>query len=280
MRITSAITSHYTSNELLQRLYSALRDDGVDPAQPTREALAPYDQFHTRGLEATREIAQLIHARASDHLLDIGSGLGGPARWFAHHFGCRVTGIDLTQEFCDVARHLTALLHMDDRVHFDVGDATALPHASGSFDGAYCMNVSMNIRDKIGFYRELHRVLRPAGWLLLSEPAKGHNDALAYPTPWAASHDHSFLVTPEEMHKGLLEAGFEVLRVRSTLAETLDYGTRARAMSERGEKPPQRAVSLVHGKSAAVATANMARGLAEGCLVPIELLARRAPTAP
>src|SRR5215813_1849412 len=134
------ISRHYGRGDLLSRLKAALIDDGVDPDRPTLEALAPYDQFHGRGMEATVEIARLLEARATDHVLDIGSGIGGPARYFATHFGCRVTGIDLTPEFCEVARHLTHALGLDDRVAVEVGTALAMPFADRSFDGAYSMN--------------------------------------------------------------------------------------------------------------------------------------------
>lgn len=155
------ISTHYTRGNLLSRLNAALKEDGADPDRPSMEALAPYDHFHGRGLEATLEVAQLIHAGPADHLLDIGSGIGGPARYFAKRFGCKVTGIDLTPEFCDVARHLTRLLALEDWVAFEVGDALAMPFAGATFDGAYSMNVSMNIADKTAFYREIHRVLKP-----------------------------------------------------------------------------------------------------------------------
>lgn len=104
------VAKHYGKGELLSRLNAALREDGVDPDAPTMEALAPYDQFHGRGLEATLEVAELVPAGPGDSVLDIGSGLGGPARYFAGRFGCAVTGIDLTPEFCAAARHLTRLL--------------------------------------------------------------------------------------------------------------------------------------------------------------------------
>jgi ubiquinone/menaquinone biosynthesis C-methylase UbiE len=269
------IASHYSRSALLARLNDALRDDGVDPERPSLEALAPYDQFHGRGLEATEEVARRMPARKGDHLLDVGSGIGGPARWFARRFDCRVTGIDLTAEFCELARHLTRLLGMEDRVRLEHGDALGMPFADNSFDGAYSMNVSMNIADKAALYREIRRVLKPGGWLVLSEIAKAPGGGeLGYPTPWAASAGASFLATPEETRRGLAEAGFEVLSLEDTLAETFAFGARSRAMVERGEKPPHRAVALIHGELAKEAAANTARGLKEGAIVPIEVLAR------
>ena len=269
------ITSHYTRGDLLQRLNAALAEDGADPLRPTLDALAPYDHFHGRGLEATTEIAARVQPRPADHILDIGSGIGGPARHFAAHFGCRVSGIDLTPEFCAVASHLSRQLGLAQKTEFHVGDALAMPFADASFDGAYSMNVSMNIADKAAFYREIRRVLKPGAWLLLSEIARGNGGEMDFPTPWASSAAGSFLCTPDETRQGLAEAGFEVLHLHSTLEQAREFGARSRAMVERGEKPPHRAVMLIHGDKARLAMANMARGLSEGRVVPIEVLARR-----
>lgn len=275
MNTRREISDYYGKGNLLARLNAALVEDGVDPDHPSADQLAPYDQFHGRGLEATTEIAGLMQAGADEHILDIGSGIGGPARYFASRFGCRVTGIDLTPEFCDVARHLTRLLHLEDRVRFEPGDALAMPFADAHFDGACSMNVSMNIADKVAFYREIRRVLRPGKWLVLSEIAKGEGAELEYPTPWASTARTSFLATAEETRRGLLEAGFEVVRLQSRLEEARAFGLRSRAMVARGEKPPHRAVLLIHGDIAPQAMANTARGFADARIVPIEVLARK-----
>ena len=269
------IARHYSSGTLLARLNVALVDDGADPAHPTMEALAPYDQFHGRGLEATEQIASMLEVAAQDHLLDIGSGIGGPARYMAHRFGCGVTGIDLTSEFCDVARYLTRLLGLESKVNFELGDALKMPFADASFDGAYSMNVSMNIADKPALYREIRRVLKPGGWLMLSELAKGPGAPLDYPTPWAATAASSFLATPEETRAGLEAEGFEVVAFRDTAEEGRAYSVRSKAMVERGEKPPHRAVQLIHGENAVAAMRNSSRGAAEGRFIPIEVLSRR-----
>ena len=274
MTTSSDIAVHYSQGQLLDRLRAALNDDGVDPDHPTIETLAPYDQFHGRGLDATVEVASLVKASAADHLLDIGSGIGGPARYFANQYGCRVTGIDLTPEFCEVARHLTRLLGLEDRVAFELGDALAMPFADASFDGAYSMNVSMNIADKTALYQETHRVLKPGAWLVLSELAKGEGD-LDYPTPWASSASTSFLWTPEHTRRGLEQAGFEVVQFHNKRDEALVAGERARAIVASGGKPPHRAVMLIHGDNANQAMANMSRGLTNGHVIPIEILARK-----
>ena len=271
------IAGHYTSGDLLARLEARLREDGADPARPTAEALAPYDHFHGRGLEATEDMAAMLPVAQSDHVLDVGSGLGGPARYIATRFGCRVSGIDLTAEFCDVARHLTALLGLEDRVSVRQGDALAMPFGDAVFDGAYSMNVSMNIADKRALYREIHRVLRPGAWLMLSEAAQGPGGEPDFPTPWARTASSSFLATEAETRANLAACGFAIETLRETTETALAYGARSRALLEAGGKPPHRAVSLIHGALAEDAAANSARALKERRAVPIELLCRKPP---
>jgi hypothetical protein len=137
------------------------------------------------------------------------------------------------------------------------------------------MNVSMNIADKAGLYAAIHRVMKPGAWLILSEIARGATGTLSYPTPWASSQATSFLATSEETRRGLEQAGFDVLAMRSTREATLAFGARSRAMAERGEKPPHRSVMLIHQALAKPAMANVARGLADGAIEPVEILARR-----
>ena len=275
MSDASDISGHYTSGDLLARLEARLREDGLDLAQATPEALAPYDHFHGRGLEATEDMAGLLQAAGTDHILDVGCGLGGPARHLAGRFGCRVSGIDLTAEFCDVARHLTALLGLEDRVSISQGDALAMPFDDAMFDGAYSMNVSMNIADKRALYREIHRVLKPGAWLMLSEVAQGPGGAPDFPTPWARTAASSFLATRDETCASLVACGFAIESLRETTEAALAYGARSRAAVEAGGKPLHRAVSLIHGALAEDAAANSARALRERRTVPIELLCRR-----
>jgi len=270
------ITGHYTDGGLYDRLRALLADDGVDPDRPTIADLAPYDQFHGRALEATRELADLFDPGPGGHLLDIGCGIGGPARYLADRFGCRVTGIDLTEEFVDVARRLTDLVGMADRVSFEWGNALAMPFGDDVFDGAFSMNVSMNIEDKDALYREAWRVLRRGAPLVLSELATGKDGLVDYPTPWAETAGSSFLVGVDETVQGLEASGFRVEVVRDTTEATLEFGKRSKAMLERGEKPPHRGVHLIHGpRIAKTAIANTAKAVLSGNLIPIEVLCRK-----
>jgi SAM-dependent methyltransferase len=269
------VSAHYSRGNLLERLRTALLAEGVDPDHATLENLAPFDHFHGRGVEATEELANSVSASATDHILDIGSGIGGPARYFANRFGCRITAIDLTPEFCEVARILTAALELEDSVFFAQSTALALPFADKTFDGALSMNVSMNIADKAGLYREIYRVLKSGAWLALSEIAQGPSGAPNYPTPWAKNAEASFLATHSKTRHGLEACGFIIVRSREMVKEALAFGALSRAMIERGEKPPHRAVQLIHGDLAAEMAANTARAISERALIPIEIVCRK-----
>ena len=269
------IADHYSSGTLLTRLDVALRADGVDPARPTVETLAPYDQFHGRGIEATAEMANRLPIAGTDHILDIGSGIGGPARYLTQRFGCRVFGIDLTAEFCAAARDLTARLGLAGRVSFEQGNALAMPFADTAFDGAYSMNVSMNIADKLAFYREIHRVLRSGAWLQLSEVAQGPVGEPDFPLPWARTAATSFLATEAETHSNLEEAGFAIETFEDRTEESLAYAARVRALIEDGGRSPHRAVPLVLGPLGQAATANTSRALRERRILPIEIFCRK-----
>ena len=276
MTAASDVSAHYTSGDLLARLEAMLRDDGGDPERPTFEALAPYDHFHGRGLEATEDMADRLRLSATDHVLDAGSGIGGPTRYMARRFGCRVTGIDLTGEFCDVARHLTARLGLTDRVSFEQGDALAMPFADAVFDGAFSMNVSMNIADKRALYREIHRVLKPGARLGLAEVVQGPGGEPDYPTPWARTAATSFLATEAETRENLAACGFAIEHLRDTTEASLAWGVRARATVEAGGKPPHRAVALIHGALADEILARTGPALRERRAVSIEIVCRKA----
>ena len=275
MNDEGAVAEYYGNGTIWERLMAALADDGADVESPTLAELAPYDQFHGRGLEATIELADGVEVAADDHLFDVGSGLGGPARVLADRFGCRVTGIDLTAEFCDVAQRLNDLTGLADRVRIHHGSALKAPFEDGAFDGAYSMNVSMNIADREALYREIHRVLRPGGWLVLSEVAQGPDGEHDFPVPWARTAAESFLLTPDETCDLLAACGFTVDECADSTEASRAYRLRARALVAQGHKPPVRSVGLVHPDVGDAAMANSGAAIAAQQITPIEVRCRR-----
>src|SRR5580704_7465517 len=220
MAIESDVACHYGNAGIAERILAALRAANGADAPVTVDALSVLDHFHGRGIAATQELVELLKPEPGEHILDIGSGIGGPARWFAAKCGVRVTGVDLTPEFCAAARALNQATGLADRVTIRNGSALALPVPDNEFDRAYSQNVIMNIADKRGFYREAFRALRPGGVLALSNACSGVGE-LVYPVPWAETAATSFLASPDEMAADLRAAGFEIVAFRDTTDEVM-----------------------------------------------------------
>jgi sarcosine/dimethylglycine N-methyltransferase len=264
------VEKHYASESITARVLTALRAVNGQDVAITPDTLAPIDHFHGKGVVATAELAALLQPKASDHLLDIGCGIGGPARWIAAKYGCRVTGLDLTAEFCEAARKLISLCGLSDRVQVLHGSALSLPLPDNSFDHAYSQAVLMNVSDKRGVFREAHRVLRPGGSLALSLAGVGSAGEPCYPLPWAITPDISFLATPGELRGDLLAAGFQIALLHDTAAA---MATVLKQLETEGLPPLGE--HIVTGENTKEWRINAIRGQAEGRLSLIEALARK-----
>src|SRR3989304_4606074 len=204
------VQRHYTRSDLGTTILRALSDAGKDVDNLKPEDLAAIDEFHIRGREATLELARAAALDASKQVLDVGSGLGGPSRCIAREFGCRVTGIDLTEEYCRVATLLAERIGLSHLVRYHQGDALNLPFPDGAFDVVWTHHAAMNIPDKATLYREMHRALKPGGALAIYDILAGPGGPVLSPVPGARSPDTSFLVTPQQLRDLLDTAGFEI----------------------------------------------------------------------
>ena len=204
------IHSYYSPNDLYNKILAGLNTLGKDLSKLTLDDLQPVDEFHIRGDTATKELIKLAAFTPKMHILDVGCGIGGSTRRLSHETGCRVTGIDLSNEYIDVAMSLTQLLGMQDQVRFHACSALELPYDNDSFDGVWSLQMNMNVEDKLGWLKETCRVLKPGGRAVLYEVCGNSNTPQYFPVPWAQDSSMSFLVPPEAFRDVITTAGFDI----------------------------------------------------------------------
>lgn len=263
--MTDDIADHYANDGIAERVLEAVRAALPPDALLTPEALSSADHLHSRGLVATEELAALLDPQPGDRILDIGSGVGGPARWIAATFDAHVTGIDLTEAFCKAALTLNAATGMSDRVAIVQASALDLPFPHAHFDRALSHNVIMNIADKARFYAEAYRVLKPGGALALMNLIAGPTGTPHYPTPWAASAASSFLATLDETRAQIEAAGFRIVTLEDTTGRTRT-SRQAQAQQIRAGAIPVLGAHLVMGSRVSAFRLNTARSEEEGSL--------------
>jgi SAM-dependent methyltransferase len=204
------IHSYYSPNDLYNKIIDGLNKLGKDLSKLTLDDLQPVDEFHIRGDTATKELIKVAEFTPDMHILDVGCGIGGSARRLSHDTGCCATGIDLSDEYIDAARRLTQLLNMQERVKFHAASALELPFDDNSFDGAWSLQMNMNVDDKLSWLKETYRVLKPGGRAILYEVCGNKNTPLYFPVPWAQDGSMSFLVPPGSFRDVITSAGFEI----------------------------------------------------------------------
>jgi SAM-dependent methyltransferase len=256
------VRDHYRATGLTDRLKSALTKAlGPEDQVLLPRQLSALDQFHTRGLEATAELAELAGIAAGMSVLDIGAGLGGPARFLAATYGCRVTGIDLSEPFVDAARYLTHRTGQSEQVSFQAASALDLPFGDGCFDTVLLQHVAMNISDRARLYREIRRVLKPRGRFATFDIVAGGGEP-HYPVPWARTPATSFLLTADATREMIEQAGLRVLAWRDDTETAKAWFAQLR---ESGP-PPGLNLGVVMGPDFAQLAANLGRNLMEGRL--------------
>ncbi|MBN9222110.1 MAG: class I SAM-dependent methyltransferase [Mesorhizobium sp.] len=275
--VEPGIARHYDISGLEQRILAALADTGVDVDHLRASDLETVDEFHIGGIAATRELLDQIGLIPGLRLLDIGSGVGGPARFAANNSGADVTGIDLTQSYVDIATSLSKRTGLADRTHFVQGSALDMPFADSSFDAAMILHVGMNLPDKRKLMSEAARVLRPGCVFAVYDVMRLKDGALTFPLPWASDETMSFVATPDDYRSAATAAGFSVTAERPRGAFAIEFfaamRTRMAAAQAEGKKPPP-GVGLVMGEDARTKIANLTAALEGGILAPVELILR------
>ena len=272
MSTEEKVAGHYTRGRLEDAILQALAKAGKDPARLTASDLAPVDEFHLGGIDATKDLAAQMDLRPELCLLDVGCGIGGPARYFAAEHGCKVTGIDLTEEFVQVAKSLTRRTKLDHLAEFHHGSALALPFGPATFDRAYMIHVGMNIPDKAALYREVRRVLKPGGLFAIFDIMRAADGPLRFPVPWALTEDTSFVAEVHAYRDALEAAGFRITHERGRRAFAVEFIKQNMARMAQGG-PPALGIHLLLGETAKPMLDNVLAMMQQGILTPVELCA-------
>lgn len=267
------IAAHYERGSLLDAIRAGLDAAGIAPDHATHGDLAPVDEFHIGGREATRRLCEQLDLAHTDTVLDIGSGLGGTARYIASTYGCSVTGVDLTPEYVDVARSLSAWTGLADRTEFTVASALDTGSPADRYDVATQVHVGMNIEDKSALFSEVYRVLRPGGRYAIYDIMRTAEGSIGFPVPWATDATMSFVEPATTYAEALTRVGFDVIA-------TADRGDAARAffagIATRSDSgPPPLGLHLVMGPDTPTKFANMIAAVTAGTLAPTEIIARK-----
>jgi SAM-dependent methyltransferase len=258
----ATVQAHYDQRELGARIERALRAAGKSLDKLTIEDLAPLDHFHSGGFGTTKALGAQADLQPGMRVLDVGSGIGGPARFIAKTYQCHVTGVDLSSVHCEVAALLSGWVGLQERTRFRPGSALALPFPDRSFDRVWTQNVQMNIQDKAGFYGEIARVLVPGGKLAFSDLLQGPGGAAHYPVPWAMDASISFLQTPESLRSLLAQLGFREAYWEDATAHYI--ADRSRQLAVPPDDPRRKlSIEIVLGDRARERLANGARNAEE-----------------
>ena len=256
-----AISKHYGISGILDSILKGLESSGKNLQSLVPNDLAPIDEFHTRGKDSTIEIANLAQLQSHHNVLDVGCGLGGSARYIANEFGCSVMGVDLTDEYIDVASQLTEFVKLSDKVSFKQSSALELPFSSNSFDVVWTEHTQMNISDKERFYSELSRVLKPNGRLVFHD-IFGTNNAPHYPTPWAEHGSLSSLCTQDEARTAIEKSNLVIDEWIDKSKLSMEFFKEMVKKLETSDAPPV-GFHLLMGKTAKEKLLNQTRNLEE-----------------
>jgi ubiquinone/menaquinone biosynthesis C-methylase UbiE len=266
-----SVAAHYTQGQLLDRILGGVEAIGKTAATVTVDELAPVDEFHIGGRQASEDFISQLELSADNHTLDVGCGIGGTSRFVAERFGCRVTGIDLTPEFVSTGQTLCDWVCLSGQVELHQGDATAMPFTDQSFDAAFMLHVGMNIADKAGLFAEVYRLLKPGGLFGVYDIMQTSDEPLSYPVPWSSVPGTSALATRQQYTEALEQAGFGILKIRDRREFAAEFFVETRKRMEQAGGAPPLGVHIAMGESAPVKISNMVENIAAGRVSPVEI---------
>jgi ubiquinone/menaquinone biosynthesis C-methylase UbiE len=269
------ISNHYAHGNLLGAIQRGLESLGKTTDTVTVDDLAPVDEFHIGGRQASEQLLSQLGLSPEMHILDVGCGLGGAARFVASRYKSRVTGIDLTPEYIETANVLCHWVGLQDRIFLYQGSALSLAFPDGAFDGAYMLHVGMNIPDKTKLCSEVSRVLRTGSRFGVYDVMRTGYGELTYPVPWATTADTSAVAEPTHYRRALRAAGFTVIAERDRRDFALAFFDQLRAKTAAAGSPPPLGLHVLMGRSTPDKVKNMIENISAGRIAPVELIAQK-----
>jgi len=273
---THDVAEHYTHGSLIDAIKTGIAEISKTPETVTIDDLSAIDEFHIGGRTASIEFLDQLSLGAETHVLDVGCGLGGPARFTASRYGSPVTGIDLTAEFVQTGQVLCQWVGLDNTTQLVEGSALDMPFDTASFDAAYMMHVGMNISDKENLFAEVARVLKPGCTFGVYDVMQMAADEISFPVPWAETPATSALASPEQYKSALQKAGFEIIAERNRRDFAIAFFAEMVASTMAAGGPPPLGTHILMGESRAMKVKNMADNIKAGRIAPVELIARLA----
>lgn len=273
MSYEKEVSDHYLHGSLIDTIEAALHIIGKTTDTVTIEDLAPVDEFHVGGRAATDHLLNQLNIAKESHLLDVGCGLGGTARYVAKKYHNHVTGIDLTAEYIEAGEVLSGWLNLDSQVFLDQGSALSMPYQNNTFDGSYMLHVGMNIEDKATLFKEIYRTLKPGASLGIYDIMRQQKGELAYPVPWATDSNTSQLSTLEFYEKALMDAGFEISGINNRRDFSIEFFKRVRAKAQKNKTPSPLGLHILMQESSADKVRNMMSNISNDLMSPVEIIA-------
>jgi len=263
-----AINAQYGQSDLDKKILAIFEGEGLDTARLAQDVLAPIEELHLRGRSATMELAKEVGLNESMRVLDIGCGIGGPARTLASEFECHVIGLELCEEYCHATEIINDRVGLSNKIEIRQGNALNMPFDNAIFDIVFMQHVLMNIENKERLLSQTKRVLRPKGRLALNTICTGSITPIHFPVIWANNPDISFLLTASELRQLISNSGFKELSWKDETEKTLEEIQRARS-KPRSKNPQPISLSLIVSDPS-TKWRNIVSNLKEGRIVVIQ----------
>ena len=274
MTKSNDLKQFWTRGNLHLRVREAMIEANLIDKKLEIEDLFPIDQYHARGIAATVDLGKRMPISKGNKILDIGCGLGGPARYYAKKFECFITGIDITPSFIELGNEFNQLTSMSNKIDLKVGNGEILELEDNTFDGAYSQHVTMNVAQRDRFFSEAYRVLKKESFFAFTEHGLGPIGEPIFPLPWANTESMSYLLTPNETILLLNEVGFYDIEIIET-GDKYMSGYEKLVNQTNTKKTPILGIHVIGGTSMKERSINSLNSIKEKRTFPFEILCKK-----